>query len=117
MMGFPMRFEANGAGFPITRHASVASFPLTPIQPHKTFLLDVTTFAGDSGGPVFICDPAEKEKGDDARPLVIGIVLAQHFSDEKINTIYEDQTVRHPLNLSVIIHAQFVRETIEKFRK
>ncbi len=117
MLGFPMRVEANSAGFPIARRVSIASHPLFPIQPHKTFMADFTTFAGDSGGPLFLPDPSQKDRGEEARPLVVGIVLSQHFSDEKLTMVYEERMIHHPLNLSTVIHAQFVREAIEKYKK
>lgn len=116
VLGFPTRFEANGAGFPVARHASVASFPLTPIQLQKTFLADFTTFSGDSGGPVFLPDPRSGKDPEQSPPLVVGIVLAQFRHDEKIDTLYEERVIHYPLALSTILHAQFIRETIAKLK-
>ena len=116
ILGYPFRIEANGAGFPIARHGSIAGYPLWPVQTNVYLMVDFTTFAGDSGGPVFIADPRQKEKGEHARPLVLGIVIAQIREDEKINSIYEEETVHHPINVSKVIQAAFVRETIELVR-
>jgi hypothetical protein len=112
VLGFPTRMEANGAGFPIARHASVASFPLTPVKPHKFFLADFTTFAGDSGGPVFVPDARRKEETETSPPLIVGMVLSQFRHDETIKMDYEERTIHHPLELSNILHAQFLRDTI-----
>ena len=45
LLCYPAQFEANGAGFPILRHGVLASFPLAPVNLHKTFMIDFTTFA------------------------------------------------------------------------
>lgn len=117
VLGYPLRVEANGAGFPIARHGSIAGYPLWPVKKQVKFLIDFTTFAGDSGGPVFIADPREKDKGEFAPPLVLGIVLAQIRHDERLNTLNEEETVHYPMHLSEIIHAAFVRDTIEQLKK
>ena len=61
VLTYPQRFEANGAGFPVARQGIFASPPQLPVPTHPKFLADFTTFAGDSGGPVFI-------EGSDAEP-------------------------------------------------
>jgi len=110
VLTYPQRFEANGAGFPVARHGIFASPPLLPIPTHPTFLADFTTFAGDSGGPVFI-------EAADGHPLIAGIVLAQHYHEDKMKSEYEERTVRHPLGMGTILHAQYVRETLEAAAK
>lgn len=116
MMGFPTRFESNGAGFPVARHASIASFPLTPVKLQKTFLADFTTFGGDSGGPVFMPDPRRQDP-ENAPPLVVGLVLSQFRHDEKIQTLNEERTIHYPLGLSTVLDAPFIREAIERLPK
>lgn len=116
VLGFPTRFEANAAGFPVCRHASIASFPLTPVQPHRTFLADFCTFSGDSGGPMFVADPRAKDPAA-APPLVIGLVSAHFRHDEEVKTLFEERTIHHSLNLSKIIHAEFIRETVVRAAK
>ncbi|MDB6174554.1 MAG: hypothetical protein JWL59_3865 [Chthoniobacteraceae bacterium] len=104
---FPERFEANDAGFAVARQGIIASHPFRPIQAHHTFLADFTTFAGDSGGPVFVAD-------GNGHPLLVGMVLAQYRHDERVTMEYEERTIHHPLGLGIVIHAQFIRESIEQ---
>lgn len=103
---YPTRFEANGAGFPVARQGIFAGPPLLPVGSHPTFLADFTTFAGDSGGPVFIADAAD-------RPLVVGLVVAQYNNEEKSKTAFEERSVRHPLGLGKVLHAQYILETLD----
>ncbi|QJE95313.1 trypsin-like peptidase domain-containing protein [Luteolibacter luteus] len=107
VLTYPQRFEANGAGFPVARQGIFASPPLLPVKTHPTFLADFTTFAGDSGGPVFI-------EGKGTRPLVAGIVLAQHHHEDKIHSEYEERVIRHPLGMGTVLHAGYVLETLEQ---
>lgn len=111
VLGYPTRFEANDAGFPVARQAGIASHPLTPVASNRTFLADFTTFAGDSGGPVFVAD--SRSGAESARPLVIGMILAHYRHDEKVDTMFEERMIHHPLDLSRILHATHLREVVE----
>jgi hypothetical protein len=110
VLTYPQRFEANDAGYAVARQGVIASHPFLPIQRHPTYYADFTTFAGDSGGPVFVA-------GSDGRPLLIGLVLAESRHDERVTTEYEERTMHHPLGLGTVLHAQFVRDTIEQAAK
>lgn len=103
---YPKAFEANNAGFPVARQGIIASHPLLPVGKKHSFLADFTAFGGDSGGPVFV-------PGADGKPLVIGMAFAQFRHDEQIKTEYEERSIHYPLGLGDVLHAQFVRETIE----
>jgi len=111
-----MRIEANPAGFPVVRHGSIASFPLTPVQLFPTFEADFSTFAGDSGGPVIVCDPRSKTPAGQS-PLVLGIVISEIREDEKMAMLNEERTVHVPMNLGNAVQARFVRETIEMLKR
>ncbi|MBM4155227.1 MAG: trypsin-like peptidase domain-containing protein [Lentisphaerae bacterium] len=111
VLGFPTRFEANAAGIPVCRHASIASFPLTPVRHHHWFLADFCTFSGDSGGPMFVADPRAKDPAS-AAPLVVGLVSAHFRHDEEVKTLFEERMIHHSLNLSKMIQAEFIRETV-----
>lgn len=112
MLGFPTRFESNAAGFPVARQAGIASHPLTPVRANKVFLADFCTFAGDSGGPMFVEAPRRKGAAG-SLPLVIGMVISSYRHDEKIVTMYEERMIHHPLDISTVVHAEFLREAVE----
>ncbi len=108
VLTYPQRFEANGAGFPVARQGIFASPPLLPVASHPTFLGDFTTFAGDSGGPVFF------PVADGSRPLIAGIVIGQHHHEVKSSKgEYEESTTRIPLGMGIILHAIYIREVVE----
>lgn len=107
VLTYPQRFEANPVGFAIARQGIIASQPLNPFQSNPTYFGDFTTFAGDSGGPVFV-------EGGDGKPLLIGIVLAQNHHFEVVKSEYEERKINHPFGLGTVLHASFVRDTILK---
>jgi len=112
LAGFPQQNEANGAGLPIVRKASIASHPFTPIASHRIFLLDYNTFAGDSGGPIFLpatpgSDPAA------SAPLVIGLVTGQRTIDERTKTLFEEKLERIRLGVGIAVHSEFIRDAIK----
>ncbi len=107
VLTYPNRTESNPAGFPLARQGIIAAHPLLPIARQHTFMADFTTFAGDSGGPVFIA-------GTGGKPLVIGMALAQINQEENVTLEFEKRTLRHPLGLGKVLHAQFLGELVEQ---
>lgn len=111
-LGFPHREEGSKAGFPLLRHGPIASFPLLPTAKTKTFFLSANTFEGDSGGPVYLIRPNQTEPGKEDVRLIVGLVSAQQFLDEEMRMIYGTSKVRHRLGLAIVVHASFIKETI-----
>lgn len=104
---FPERFEANGAGFPTLRGGFVASFPLGPHDVHPTFLIDMTSWGGDSGGPAILAN------ADSETPTIVGIVVGKHqITDTKKESRYVERKTHFPLNISYAVHASFARQMI-----
>lgn len=107
---FPERFEANGAGFPTLRGGVVASYPLAPHNIHATFLIDMTSWSGDSGGPVQLVDE-EREQ-----PVVVGILVGKHsITDTSKESRFVERKTFYPLDISFAVHASFARKMIEEF--
>ena len=101
-LGFPRGLSANRAGFPILRVGRIASYPLSPVSAFPTFLLDFTVFPGNSGGPVFWTPSARKRPGTtEPETAFIAGLLSQEV---RVN---DEQ-----LEIGVVTHAVFIRETI-----
>jgi hypothetical protein len=112
-LGFPHRNEANTAGFPILRSGTIGSFPLVPTAKTRTFLLSANVFEGDSGGPVSLSRPGPTQGDREEVRLILGLVVAQQFLDEEMKTIYGSTRIRHRLGLAIVVHASFIKETID----
>jgi hypothetical protein len=100
-LGFPEGLSANAAGFPILRSGRVASFPLAPSNAFPTFLLDFAVFPGNSGGPVFVDQPAHQTSTAAAQPGFIAGLLTQQVEINSQN-----------LSIGIVTDAKFVRETL-----
>lgn len=110
---FPERVEANGAGFPILRGGSIASYPLVPVKSHPTFLIDTTSWTGDSGGPVI----HESLRSPSGGPLVVGIVRAmRNITDTVKESRFVERRTHFPLGISEALHATLARELILECR-
>jgi hypothetical protein len=113
-LGYPAQLESTPAGFPVLRRGVVASHPLAPVNALKTFLVDCSTFGGDSGGPVFLGQrAAHADNLAKQQPVVVGMVLGQHRQTDKVTLPFEERTTHHPLGLAIVVHSHFIRETIE----
>lgn len=128
-VGFPHRIEGNAAGFPVVRLGCLATHPLVPLIDNRTILFDGNTFEGDSGGPAYVppreSSTASKSDAADAatakpdanrfddRPLILGLVVGQHFLDEEVKTIYGQTKTRHRLGLGIIAPAPFIRQLLK----
>lgn len=108
-VGFPEREESNGAGFPVVRQGIISNFPITPIASHQHFLIDMTSFSGDSGGPV-MHSTLRRENG---HPIVLGFVFAKRNITETVKeSRFVERKITHPLHLSQAIHAAFALELL-----
>jgi S1-C subfamily serine protease len=116
-LGYPFGAEANAAGFPILRSGKIASYPLIPTEQTKTFLYDFQVFSGNSGGPVYFVQSGRSFAGGmhvATIQFVAGIVTQEYVIKERVESVYEVKEERHPLGLATIVHAVFVKETIDK---
>jgi hypothetical protein len=116
VLGFPLGAESSSAGFPILRSGRIASYPLLPTKDVKTFLMDFQVFKGNSGGPVFLMASARQSAGGLSlgRFLsVFGLVSQEQEVKERIQSLTEITERTHRLALAVVVHAQFIRETID----
>jgi hypothetical protein len=107
LLTYPAGFPPREGGFALARQGIIASLPLSPVQQYPAYAASFTTFAGDSGGAVFVAGP-------DAHPLLIGVVVGSFRQDESMKIEFEERTIHHPFGVGLVVHAQLVRELIEK---
>ncbi len=115
-LGYPFGAEANEAGFPILRSGKIASYPLIPTNQTKTFLYDFQIFPGNSGGPVYFVESGRTYAGGmhvGTIQFIAGIVSQEHLITQKTESLYEVKETRYPLALAKVVHASFIKETIE----
>ena len=116
-LGYPFSAEANKAGFPILRSGKIASFPIVPAKETKSFLFDFEVFKGNSGGPVYFVQSTARVYGGATHigtiQFIAGLVSEEHVVTEEITSLYEKQSKVYPLALAKVIHASFIKETIE----
>lgn len=119
-LGFPHAniFKGNPEEFGVARLGCIASYPLLPLSERPTFLVDMNSFEGDSGGPVFVVEEGQKSEAGEGpnalRGRVIGLVSGQHFVDEEYKLIYQSGKFRHRMGLAIVVPSPFIREVLER---
>jgi len=114
-LGYPLSLEANPAGFPILRSGKIASYPIIPAKETKSFLFDFEVFPGNSGGPVYFVQSGRtigRRMIVATVQFIAGLVIQESIATEKIKSLYGEQYIKHPLALAKVIHALFIKETI-----
>ena len=106
---YPERSEANPPGFAILRGGTIASFPLIPVAANPAFLVDTTTWTGDSGGPV-MHGVMRTEQGD---PILIGFVRGmRNITDTTRESRFVEKRVHYPLGIAEVTPASFLLDLI-----
>jgi hypothetical protein len=106
---YPERSEANPPGFAILRGGSIASFPIVPVSANPAFLVDTTTWTGDSGGPVMHAE-MRTEQGD---PIVLGFVRGmRNITDTTRESRFVEKRVHYPLGIAEVTPASFLLDLI-----
>ena len=106
--GYPAQLEANEAGWPVLRRGSIASYPLSPVTAVPTMLVDIKSFGGDSGGPLFSVI--------NGSPHLAGIVVGMHRQTDHTTSAFEDRTVHTPLGLAIAIQPGIIAQTVNLLR-
>jgi hypothetical protein len=105
-------YEPNEAGFPLMRLGCISSYPLVPLAKNPNFLVDYSTFEGDSGGPVFWVE--NNPSNESPRLAILGLIHGQRFFNQSYQLVYERGEMRKQLGLAIVIPAAFIRETIDQ---
>ena len=112
----PNQFEPSEAGFGVVRAGCIAGFPILPTRTTKTLLLDMNSFEGDSGAPVYLSDDHRLSTGKTepaGARLILGMMIGQHFLDEEFKMIYQTGKFRHRMGFAIVVHASAIKETID----
>ena len=106
---YPERSEANPPGFAILRGGSIASYPLVPLAANPAFLVDTTTWTGDSGGPVMHAE-MRTETGN---PIILGFVRGmRNITDTTRESRFIEKRVHYPLGIAEITAASHLLDLI-----
>ena len=91
------------------RGGRIASYPIFPVNKFNTFRYDVRIFKGYSGGLVYFSQVG-RLYGGISHPqewvrFIAGLLSKQWFADK-------DE--KQPLKVAEVVHAHFIRETVNK---
>lgn len=108
--GFPHTplFDPTLAAFPTIRLGCIAGYPVVPSPKQETFVIDINTFEGDSGGAV-LWQPEAKEQP----AKIIGLVQGQHFINFNYDFPYSSGEIKKQLGVAIVVPSTTIRETID----
>ena len=116
-LGFPLGYETNPGSFPILRSGKIASYPLIPTSKTKSYLLDFEIYQGNSGGPVYLVQTNRRHHGrmelGKTLQMIMGLVSAEPLLQQTVKSLYEERRITYKLSIAKIVHAPFIKETIE----
>jgi hypothetical protein len=117
-LGYPLGLESGAGGFPILRSGRIASYPAWPSSKAKTFLLDMTTYGGNSGGPVFFDFRKRQLAGLSSSQWVdgvgiVGLVSQDIRKNEHTEGYFGSSTLNMPLGIAVVVPAEFIKQTLD----
>ena len=107
--GYPAQLEANAAGWPVLRRGMIASHPLSPVSSVPTMIVDIQSFGGDSGAPLYTLVQGS--------PHLAGMVVGMHRQTDRSVSPFEERTTHTPLGLAIAVQAAVVSRTLEQFWK
>jgi hypothetical protein len=104
-VGYPLCTMANPQGYPMLRRGVVATPIHVPGIVLTGFYLDVPTFEGNSGGPVYF-DYSDRMRGDvpgkgEAHRYIAGLVSQRMYRSNE------------PLFMAGVVPAKFIAETVK----
>jgi hypothetical protein len=104
-VGYPLCRMANPQGYPMLRRGALATPTHVPGSVLTSFFLDVPTFEGNSGGPVFL-EYSDRTTGDgsnkgEVHRFIAGVVSQQLFGLDE------------PLLMAGVVPAKFIAEAVK----
>ena len=120
-VGFPFGIASGPEQFGFLRSGRIASYPILPVAARNTFELAITAFGGNSGGPVYISNhvkPGTENNLPTPRYLgIVGVLTTSRMLIQNLETVDETITRKTQLGFAGVIHAHFIKETIELLPK
>jgi len=130
LVGYPNGVYDKANNLPIMRRGITAIPPWIDYQGSKDLLLDIATFGGSSGSPVFVLDEGVLTGRDGvnlggSRLYFLGVLKAGHYRTE-IGTIIQAPIptaippvahVQQMINLAVCVKAEQVIELVDEANK
>jgi hypothetical protein len=113
IFSYPVQLEANSTGVPILRRGYVSTLPAGDAGSDRLFLVDFTTFGGDSGAPVIV----ETDGASGKAWLLAGLVQGMHRQTDKATLPFQESTLHYPMGLGIIIPSFYIRQAIDTARK
>ncbi|WP_425614889.1 hypothetical protein NA78x_004772 [Anatilimnocola sp. NA78] len=102
-------FDPTTAAFPTIRLGCITGNTVVPSAKQSTFLIDMNTFEGDSGGAV-LWQPESKEQP----AKIIGLIQGQHFVNFKYDFPYQTGEFKKQMGVAIVIPSITIRETIDQ---
>lgn len=120
-VGFPFGITSGSENFGFLRSGRIASYPILPVKERPAFELAITAFEGNSGGPVFVSN-YQKPGTESTFPSlhwggVVGILTTSKSLVQTVQSIDETTTRNTRLGFAGVIHAHFIKETIDLLPK
>lgn len=104
--GYPAQLEANKEGWPVLRRGMIATHPLSPVASVPIMLVDIRSFGGDSGGPLYTLV--------DGKPHLAGVIVGMQRQTDRTVSPFEERTVHTPLGLGIAVQAEVVAGVIRE---
>ncbi len=120
-LGYPFGLASGPEQFASLRSGRVASYPILPMSQRPSFELAVTAFGGNSGGPVYVSNyvtPGTENILPNPRHFgVVGMLTTSKSLVQTMQLVDESITRHTHLGFAGVIHAHFIKETLDLLPK
>src|SRR5207249_414154 len=120
-LGYPFGLSSGPEHFAFLRSGRIASYPILPVAERNSFELAITAFGGNSGGPVYISNyvkPGTEHILPNPRHFgVVGILTTSRTLVQTMQSVDESITRQTHLGFAGVVHANFIKETIDLLPK
>ncbi len=115
-VGFPHGLKSNVYGFPILSDGALASYPILPTKFYKKMLININTFSGNSGGPVYVYEKEFLRKNVLSAKVykkIIGLISNQFYVERKREKGIEIFIEKIYMKIVEIVPSTYIKELID----